>query len=444
MNVITMDHNTNSMRLVLRRVLLLLNFEMVVFLSSMSAMTILKISQSTQARDFLGEISHIPPVPWTIPLYSIGGFVLLAIVLNIKDIAKVPQWIVISLQIILGLSIIYSLDMNYNGIIFLVAAYLLDYFKLNKKKLVFIVIVGISLLIFDFNICEKFMPIMKFDTYTTYYKDIWATVFVAIKNLGTTCNIVLFIAYTILMLGEQIDENEKINDLNERLNDANAELKIANIELENYAKESEKIAQTRERNRLAREIHDTLGHTLTGIIAGLDAAIAILPISVEQTNKQLDMIRDVARRGMTDVRRSVNALRPDVLEREDLLEAINHTISDMSAASNVKIAFNNTIDQLRFSEDEEEIIYRIIQESVTNSIRHGKATEITIDLKKEYSLVTISITDNGKGSDNIKYGFGLTHMKERLDMLRGELYVESKNGFSVVAKIPIRWGEDND
>ena len=99
-----------------------------------------------------------------------------------------------------------------------------------------------------------------------------------------------------------------------------------------------------------------MGHTLTGIIAGLDAAIAILPISTEQTQNQLEMVRDVARHGMTDVRRSVNELRPDALERGDLLSAINQIISEVTSTSNVEVEFINHIEQLVFNEDEEDVI----------------------------------------------------------------------------------------
>lgn len=436
--------NKNRIRGLVLQIMLFLNFSLITYLSLISAVSIEKISKSMQARAFIDSLSQVPPVPWTIPVGAIGCFILLICLLHGGRLAGISEGVICLGAVAIGVAIILILDMNYNGIIFLVAAYLMDYFNKDKKKFLSVMIFSVCLLIFDFNICSKFMSIISFDVYVAYYNNMVASILLALKNLGTTVNMLLFIVYTILLLGEQIDENEKINELNEKLNDANEELTHANAELEKFALESQKIAQTRERNRLAREIHDTLGHTLTGIIAGLDAAIAILPISTEQTNHQLEMVRDVARRGMTEVRRSVNELRPDVLEREDLLTALKQNINEMSTTSNVDIVFNNSIEQLRFSEDEEDVIYRIVQESITNSIRHGHASKVTIDMKKEYSIVSITIHDNGRGSEEIKYGFGLTHMKERLDMLKGELNVYSDDGFTVVAKIPIRWGEEND
>lgn len=264
-----------------------------------------------------------------------------------------------------------------------------------------------------------------------------ATLLILVKNLFTTLNIILFIVYTILLLREQMDEKDKINSLNEQL-------QAANRELENYAAESEKLAQTRERNRLAREIHDTLGHTLTGIIAGIDAASAVADVSPDMLKQYLSIVSDVARQGMTDVRRSVNELRPDALEQGDLLSAVNKMIYQMSATAKARITLDNRAGKLSFGEDEEEIIYRIIQESITNAIRHGKADTVMITITREYNVLTVAIRDNGIGAKNIEPGFGITHMKERLDLLGGEIQIDGSEGFSIIAKIPLRWGVEND
>ena len=147
---------------------------------------------------------------------------------------------------------------------------------------------------------------------------------------------------------------------------------------------------------------------------------------------------------MTDVRRSVNELRPDALEQRDLLSAIHKMISQMSATSKVEITVDNSAGRLTLGEDEEEVIYRIIQESITNSIRHGKADKVRIWMTREYNIVTITIKDNGVGAPNIEPGFGLAHMKERLDMLGGKIHVDGSDGFCLMAEIPIRWGTEND
>ena len=350
------------------------------------------------------------------------------------DIYEIKHhWYIIVMEFICTVLVIAALQVNYNGLILLFVAHIMKYFEGSSKKLLPLILGSTFFLIFDFNACSHLLKIIPFETYTEYYIGTAAAILILIKNLFTTLNIILFIVYTILHLREQMDEKDEINSLNERL-------QAANKELENYAAESEKLAQTRERNRLAREIHDTLGHTLTGIIAGIDAASAVADVSPEMLKRYLSLVSDVARQGMTDVRRSVNELRPDALEQRDLLAAIHKMISQMSAASKANITLDNSAGRLSFGEDEEEVIYRIIQESITNSIRHGKADTIKIWMTREYNVVTITIKDNGVGAPHIEMGFGLTHMKERLDMLGGKIHVDGSDGFCVVAEIPIRWG----
>lgn len=414
------------------------NFIIVLYISIISAATITKIGNSGAALMFLKKVKALPPVPGKMLLVSISFFVLLIILMDIHDRYEIRhQWYLVIAEFVCTILVIIALQVNYNGVILLFAAHLMTYFEGNGRKLLLLIFGSAFFLIFDFNVCSNIFNIISFETYTEYYMGAVASILILVKNLFTTLNIILFIVYTILLLREQMDEKDKINSLNEQLQAANRELEI-------YAVESEKLAQTRERNRLAREIHDTLGHTLTGIIAGIDAASAVADTSPDMLKQYLSLVSDVARQGMTDVRRSVNELRPDVLEQGDLLSAINKMISQMTVASKAEITLDNKAGRLSFREDEEEVIYRIIQECITNAIRHGKASVVKIEITREYNLLTIEIKDNGIGAQTIEPGFGLTHMKERLDMLGGEINVDGREGFSVMAKIPIRWGVEND
>ncbi|MDE7202467.1 MAG: sensor histidine kinase [Lachnospiraceae bacterium] len=261
----------------------------------------------------------------------------------------------------------------------------------------------------------------------------------------TSLNMAIFIIYVVAVVRTQQSEKERILVLNEKLNAANDELKRANIQLEEYAKESEKAAETRERNRLAREIHDTLGHSFVGIITGIEACAALMDVAPDATKVQLMAIAEVARQGMTDVRRSVKALRPDALEKLNLEKALTQMVTEIRTATSAEILYQCTADLNCFNEDEEDIIYRIVQESITNSIRHGKAKKIEIFIDREYNMLNLLIKDNGTGCSDIQKGFGLHHMDERLGMLGGSLEYSGENGFTVKAQIPIRWGnEKND
>jgi signal transduction histidine kinase len=256
-----------------------------------------------------------------------------------------------------------------------------------------------------------------------------------------------FILYLVLAMRLAEKENERVRQLNIRLDTANEELRTANEKLEEYSRTVGKMSQTRERNRLAREIHDTLGHTLTGLISCMDACLTLIDDSKEDTKKILYKARDVARQGMVDVRRSVSALRPDALESLSLEEAVQRIMREMSETGGVRFFCEIDLEGLRFDDDEEDTIYRIVQESITNSVSHGKATEIYVGLKKAYGAVHIRICDNGTGCPDYKKGFGLVHMQERARLLGGSVCFDGNTGldggkgFAVHAEIPIRWGK---
>lgn len=230
----------------------------------------------------------------------------------------------------------------------------------------------------------------------------------------------------------------KADILNEELKTANGQLQVMNEQLKDFAAMQKKMGEVEERNRIAREIHDTLGHTMTGLSAGIDACSALIDFSVEETKKQLQLLAKVARQGLQDIRRSMNKLRPDALEKHNLETALEKLMVETMDTSNVLIQYESTVEEMKFEEDEEDIIYRVVQESITNAIRHGAATKIYINFRTIENLLVIRIQDNGRGCTDIHKGFGLTHMKERVQMLQGTIHYDGSHGFQVHVQIPIR------
>ena len=140
----------------------------------------------------------------------------------------------------------------------------------------------------------------------------------------------------------------------------------------------------------------------------------------------------------------MSELRPDSLERLSLDVAIRKMVTDMSKVSDTQIYFDAGEERLAFGEDEENIIYRVIQESITNAVRHGHAGQIWITLKRIDGEVLLEIKDDGIGCKAMESGFGTRHMKERIEMLGGTVAFDGHKGFKVTAHIPIRWGEIYD
>ena len=152
------------------------------------------------------------------------------------------------------------------------------------------------------------------------------------------------------------------------------------------------------------------------------------------------------------MRSSIKSLRPDALEKRSLEEALQSLISNFHLITSAEIDFKQDAGPLLFAGDEEDTLYRIIQEGMTNSVRHGHATQIEIDITREDNLLTVNIRDNGLGCTELRKGFGLRHMEERLELLGGSMACGNRDedsddgmrGFYLVASLPVRGRKKGD
>ena len=419
-----------------------LNLLIVLYIASIMAASLMGYVHENTALPFIQQVNGLTPAPWKIIGLTVLLYGSLALFLCVQTENSFFIYVKTGVEIVISLTISYLLNFSYTGMILIILADFIRRMTKVKQRYILMILIGIVYLLADYNLLSGKYNITPLEVYLGYYRSDIRSLLLGLKNIFYSLNILLFIIYTIQMMRTQMSENERILSLNEKLNRANEELQTANRQMEEYSRESIKNAEIQERNRLAREIHDTLGHSLTGIIAGLDASITLMDVAPDAVKEQLKVIADVARNGMTDVRRSVKALRPDALEKMELEKALVRMMEESRKASNVEIDYCCTAELSHYNKDEEEIIYRIVQESITNAIRHGKASKIMIAISMEYNIMYIWIKDNGVGCAQIEKGFGLHHMEERLAMLHGSLNCYVDNGFVLEASIPIRWGEE--
>lgn len=427
-----------------------INFIIILFISIVISRTTFKICDAFEAREFLERAQYLPLIPWQVPVIC----VLLMILLGISNIAKSRliqyQPILVralcGIDLLIGLSISYYLNLSYKGILLLIIANMILYIKDQRTRIVFIVIALIIYSFFDYDVISIKLNMFSINEYIDYYPDMQRLYIYSIKNVFTSLNEVGFIAFIFMLLQEEISENQAIKQLNTKLEITAKELRLANEKLEEYAKESEEIAKMKERNRLAREIHDILGHTLTSITMGLEACLAILPFNSEKAGDQLQKILDTSKKGLLDVRRSVRELKVDTLHKYSLVKSLENLAKDINDCTDTKVNLNIVGNLMKLKNDEEQTIFRVIQESITNSMRHGKAKKIDLDIEFDYYKINIHIKDNGIGCKDLKNGFGLTHMAERVEMLNGTISfntIENK-GFMTDVSIPVRWGDAYD
>lgn len=414
-----------------------LNYLILVYISIVTCMSVKGCIAEQNALALLNAAGKLPIEQWKALVLSIGYYICLLILLSLKCRNNLELFGKIVLEIVVGIVICNAVYFGYAGVFLLILADAIQYVQNMKRRVLVILAACVIYLLIDANLISLVYPVVPLETMWMYYDAKSAVLLFAILKFLNALNLFAFIYYMMILILNQMSEKKRILSLNEELEKKNEQLLI-------YAKEMESVTQTKERNRLAREIHDTLGHSLTGIITGLDACIMLMDASPEATKKQLVAIADVARQGMTDVRRSIKALRPDALEKIKLKEAIKQMIDEMVNSTGVSILFDCNTELDYFTQDEEDIVYRIVQESMTNSIRHGKASQIEIHISRKYNLLKIHIQDNGIGCKDVKHGFGLHHMQERLQMLKGSLRYDGSDGFMIEAEIPIRWGEETE
>ena len=419
-----------------------LNLVIILYIATLITYSLSGYIQESSALDFLENIYSMPIVAWKIPILSIGLYCSCMLLLYIQNKSSWGLFLKVCVELAISFCISYVIGFSYIGIVLLVLADTVRYFPKSEWKWKFFLVIFICMLylLIDYNLLLLYFKITPLETYLEYFQSDVRSILLGIKNMLNSLNMLIFIVYIILLMHIQLSEKERILSLNEELNTLNEELRQANIQLEKYAKEAEQASKNKERNRLAMEIHDALGHALTGIITGIEACATLMDIAPEATKEQLKAIAEVARQGMTDVRRSIKALRPDALEKMDLDKALIQMIDEMRCATNAEILYQCKTELNCFNEEEENTIYRIIQEAITNSIRHGKAKQIQIDIDRKYNMLEVCIRDNGIGCINIQEGFGLYHMEERLKRLQGSLKYHGEKGFVVEAQVPIRLG----
>lgn len=254
------------------------------------------------------------------------------------------------------------------------------------------------------------------------------------------------------------------------------ELVEAYHRLEELSAQKEKAAALEERNRIAREMHDSMGHRLTALIMQIEMGKEYLKKEPEKTDQYLDRCADNAREALTDTRRALRALggmggsetgsvtartgsaggkadsgmdgspgcgtgSGDKAGTSDSeggtgngLEATGSIIEMIEEFSrNTGIEINYTLPGAGVAPRENNVLYRVIQEAITNAARHGGAIRINIEAGRDENWIWFRIKDNGRGGDFVE-GFGLGNMRKRLEDMGGSLEIKSGQGFCLTGR----------
>lgn len=413
--------------------MVLLNCIIVLFLAFTIVLTQYRVAAAQEAQQFIETLKVMPERPEQKIIMVVFSLCFLCGIIYYKrrneeeGKEKVLLWNIF--EIIFLIFVLKELDMTYNGVIFLIVADMLTYVEDRKNKLIFLFISFLCYMVCSYNLVTMFIPLNSFETWVAFYDGETESLFLGVKTICEILNMILFLVYIVILMMKDRRERERIQLLN-------AQLQKANEQLHEFAQEKELMGETKERNRLAREIHDTLGHALTGISAGIDAVKVLVDIDTNRAKEQLNNVSVVVRDGIRDVRGSLNKMRPGALENNTLKEALIKIIREYEAISNLEIHLLYKWDNIDLDIAKEDIVFRVIQESITNSVRHGHAKTIWIELLEEEEAYVMTIQDDGVGFDELYYGYGLKQMQERLMIIGGSVRFENRDGFYTHIKIP--------
>ncbi|MEO0771305.1 MAG: sensor histidine kinase, partial [Cyanobacteria bacterium J06649_4] len=201
------------------------------------------------------------------------------------------------------------------------------------------------------------------------------------------------------------------------------------------------VALTNERNRLAREIHDTLAQAFTGVSLQLEAAKSAATADFEDAFYHIERAGNLARSGLSEARRSVRALRSHALETDTLPNALSTALAEMTQSSPTQAHFVLKGTPYSLPEDIQTNLLRIGQEATTNTLRHAQADTLTLTLKFAPHQIRMTITDDGRGCQVTSLadfeGFGLVGMKERVHRFDGQFSFTSTPGKGTVIEIMV-------
>ncbi len=226
---------------------------------------------------------------------------------------------------------------------------------------------------------------------------------------------------------------------------------MANLMLDRLAEHRQAIsaqilrALEEERKRIARELHDETSQSLTSMLVNLESIERLMTDDVDEAISRLRVTKDIARRTLDETRRLMFDLRPSVLDDLGLVPALRWFISQRVAPRGLQVDFQAVGLENRLPEELETAMFRIVQEAITNTVKHAKAKHLTVNLFREPERIVAQVKDDGvgfhpvhvAGKDDKDRGLGLFGMHERATLVGGAIQVDSAPGRGTTVRVSV-------
>lgn len=283
-----------------------------------------------------------------------------------------------------------------------------------------IVVTGLAFLLFLLKLLQRFSRLPESPAIQERFRFVPLTLAV---SLGLT------LVFVLLFMNAMIAERQ-----------SREKLAIANEQLRKYALRIENQATLQERNRIARDIHDSLGHSLTALNLQLETALKLWSSDPTRATPFLKQAKQLGSQALQEVRQSVSTLRSDPMQGRSLEKAIASLVEEFQRTTGISPVCTIHLSY-PLSAEQSTTIYRIVQEALTNICKYASATELEIQLTTLPTELRLIIQDNGNGFnlDKTTTGFGLQGMRERTLALGGQFKINSApaNGCRITAIFPV-------
>jgi signal transduction histidine kinase len=278
----------------------------------------------------------------------------------------------------------------------------------------------------------------------------WIGVFVVVmatftfygQEFGKALSLVLIFTVLYLFFGSYAVVARQAEAAREKSQGLLDELQTAYRQLQLYAAQAEELVVVQERNRLARNLHDSVTQTIFTMTMTTEAARILFDHNPTRAAPQLDKLQELARSALAEMRSLISELRPTTVAQQGLIPALHHHIATLERQHGLIVALYVT-GEPRLSEKHTERLFRVVQEALNNVVKHAQTDKASVTLRFEDHRTFVQVQDHGKGfvPDDVrsKAGhIGLSTMRERVEMMGGTLTIDSRpgQGTRVVVEVP--------
>lgn len=363
-------------------------------------------------------------------------------------------WLTVSKLIVflyIVFSYIYANVANLPWVIFTLLIYLsvnvmISIFKKDMyKKILICMSIGIVML-FTWRVHPffiLFLPLNLYEITFHYIEKNWPRfvvmmlpITIADESIRMTYGLIVAFSFLVLTMADRyISRVVKLESQNDKMRKDMQRLTKSLHENKEYIRQSEYTFKLEERNRLSQEIHDKIGHSMTGALIQMEAAKRLMEIDKEKSAELLQNAIHISKDGIESIRITLKNMKPPT--EQIGIHRMKLFIEEFAGKNDVNIPFvyKGNLDMI--SPIKWKIIGENVTEALTNAMKYADATVISIDIHVLNKMVKVQVKDNGKGAAFVKKGLGIMGMEERTASVNGKIIVDGTSGFSVTMLFPI-------